>query len=89
MSEEDEMNKLQKRSWRLYKEEGLSMRSKSKKKIPAHLRVPLSTPEAPSASCSADFVSAVHAEGRTLRFFNDVDEHTRENKVLSKVKVWS
>jgi len=68
-----------KKIWRLYKEEGLSIRRKSKKKIPAHLRVAHPTPEAPNEFWAADFMSDVTTGGRTLRFLNVIDECTREN----------
>jgi putative transposase len=68
-----------KRIWRLYKEEGLSIRRKRKKKIPAHLRMALPVPVAANEFWSADFMSDATTRGRVLRFFNVIDDCTREN----------
>lgn len=68
-----------KKVWRLYREEGLSIRRKRKKKLPAHLRATLPAPVAVNDCWSADFMSDVTTGGRTLRFFNVLDDCSREN----------
>lgn len=72
-----------KKIWRLYREEGLSIRRKHRKKIPAHLRVALPTPELANECWSVDFMSDVTTGGRTLRFLNVIDDCTRENLAAS------
>lgn len=72
-----------KKVWRIYKDEGLSIRRKRKKKLPAHLRIALPPPEAPNDCWSADFMSDATTSGRALRFLNIIDECTRENLAAS------
>jgi len=66
-----------KRTYRIYREEGLQVRTKRRKKL-ARPRVPM-----PPASCvnerwSMDFVSDQLANGRRFRVLNVVDDYTRE-----------
>ena len=66
-----------KRVYRLYREEGLSVRKRSRKKLP-RLRVPASTPLRANVRWSMDFVSDAIATGRKFRTLNVVDDCTRE-----------
>lgn len=66
-----------KRTYRLYREEGLQVRTKRRKKL-RRARVPLSLPAAANQRWSVDFVSDQLANGRRFRVFNVVDDFSRE-----------
>lgn len=66
-----------KRTYRLYCEEGLQVRTKRRKKL-FRPRVPMAVPEAPNERWSVDFVSDQLANGRRFRVFNVVDDYSRE-----------
>lgn len=70
-----------KRVYRLYREEGLSVRKRPRKRL-ARARVPASVPIAPNVRWSMDFVSDSLADGRTLRVFNVVDDFSREALIM-------
>jgi putative transposase len=70
-----------KRVYRLYREEGLSVRKRPRKRL-ARVRVPASVPVVPNERWSMDFVSDALADGRRLRVFNVVDDCTREALVM-------
>jgi putative transposase len=67
-----------KRVFRLYREEGLGVRTAQRKKRSGHTRVPL--PEATHANqrWGMDFVSEKLADGRWFRILTVVDQYTRE-----------
>jgi len=67
-----------KRLQRIYREEGLSLRNRRKKKRGAHLRVVLPPPERPNERWSMDFVSDSIAGVRKFRCLTIVDDFTRE-----------
>jgi putative transposase len=67
-----------KRVYRLYREAGLAVRRRKRKRIGAVERKPLPKPMAPNLSWSMDFVSDGLADGRRLRCLNIVDDCTRE-----------
>ena len=71
-----------KRVLRLYREEGLSIHTKRKRKSASHVRVPL--PRAPDRNqrWSIDFVADRLADGRAYRVLTAVDQKTRESLVL-------
>jgi len=67
-----------KRVYRLYREEGLQVRMKKRRKRAAHTRVPLPEPSRPNQRWSMDFVSDRLADGRWFRILTVVDQYTRE-----------
>ena len=67
-----------KRTYRVYREAGLAVRRRKRKRIAGVERVPAATPHAPNVSWSMDFVSDGLADGRRLRCLNIVDDFTRE-----------
>jgi putative transposase len=66
-----------KRIYRLYREEGLQVRTKRRKKL-TRPRIPMSVPSRANERWSMDFVSDQLANGRRLRVLNVVDDFTRE-----------
>jgi putative transposase len=56
-----------KRVYRLYRLEGLSLRLKSRRKRPSHLRVVRPMAQAPDEHWSLDFISDSLADGRRFR----------------------
>jgi putative transposase len=66
-----------KRTYRIYREEGLQVRTKRRKKL-TRPRVPTLVPDAANQRWSVDFVSDQLANGRRFRVFNAVDDFTRE-----------
>lgn len=66
-----------KRSYRIYREEGLSVRVKKKGKIRSE-RVRLETPAFAGERWSMDFVSDQLSGGRRFRVLNVIDDYTRE-----------
>lgn len=71
-----------KRVERLYREEGLSLRNKKRKKRVSHLRVVLDRPEHANQHWSMDFVSDSLWNGRRFRVLTIVDDLTRECPAL-------
>lgn len=67
-----------KRTERIYREEGLSLRLKRRRKRGAWLRVPMPTPTGPNQQWSMDFVSDGLCGGRRFRLLTIVDDYTRE-----------
>jgi putative transposase len=67
-----------KRTERLYREEGLSLRRKRRRKLPAVARVPLSVPQGPNERWSMDFIHDQLATGRRFRCLTLVDDFTRQ-----------
>lgn len=66
-----------KRTYRIYCEEGLQVRTKKRKKI-VRPRVPMLVPDAVNQRWSMDFVSDQLANGRRYRVLNIVDDFSRE-----------
>lgn len=71
-----------KRTERLYREEGLSLRLKRRRKRSSHLRVVLATPERINQHWSMDFVSDSLHNGRRFRILTVVDDLSKECPVL-------
>jgi putative transposase len=71
-----------KRTERLYREEGLSLRLKNRKKRISHLRVLMDKPERINQHWSMDFVSDSLYNGRRFRVLTIVDDLSRECPVL-------
>lgn len=67
-----------KRTWRLYKEEGLAVRTRKRRRLAGRERVPLAVPERPNQRWSLDFVSDSLCSGRRFRVLNIVDDFSRE-----------
>lgn len=67
-----------KRVYRLYKEEGLELRTKKKKKRPSHGRVPLGAASRVNEKWSMDFVNDRLEDGRYFRILTVVDQYSRE-----------
>jgi putative transposase len=67
-----------KRIYRLYSEEGLSVRTKLRKKIARRQRVPVPAATRPNQCWSMDFMSDRLADGRPFRILTMVDQFTRE-----------
>jgi putative transposase len=66
-----------KRTYRIYCEEGLQVRTKKRKKI-RRARIPMLVPDAVNERWSMDFVSDQLANGRRFRVLNIVDDFSRE-----------
>jgi putative transposase len=71
-----------KRIYRLYKEEGLIVRTQKRRKAASRARVPLGQATQPNQRWSMDFVSDRLADGRWFRILTVVDQFTRECIVL-------
>ena len=67
-----------KRTYRLYREEGLQGRRRKRRRIPRRDRVPRPAPDRPMQRWSLDFVSDQLASGRRFRVLDIVDDHSRE-----------
>jgi len=66
-----------KRTYRLYTEQGLQVRTKKRRKLPRRDRVAPQIPERPMQRWSLDFVSDQLAGCRRFRVLNIVDDHSR------------
>lgn len=71
-----------KRVERIYRQAGLSLRVRPKKKLRSHLRLVLQTATRPNEIWSMDFVHDNISDGRRFRCFNLVDDFTRESLVM-------
>jgi putative transposase len=72
-----------KRVYRIYREEGLNLRLKSRRKKRASwTRVPLESPTKPNEQWTMDFVSDNLFDGRKIRALTVVDKFTRECVVI-------
>jgi len=67
-----------KRVHRLYVEEGLQVRTRRRKKVASHVRVPLPAPRGVNEAWSMDFVADRLENGRKLRMLTIVDQFSRE-----------
>jgi putative transposase len=63
---------------RLYREEGLQVRKRKRKRIARADRRPIETPIQVNERWSMDFMSDVLSNGRRFRTLNIVDDHSRE-----------
>jgi putative transposase len=76
--------RLQGKSWnhkkvgRIYREMGLNLRVKPRKRLPVRDPEPLIQPEAANQSWSLDFMSDSLANGRAIRTLNIIDDFNRE-----------
>lgn len=67
-----------KRVYRLYRQEGLQVRTAKRAKRAAHARVSLPEAVRPNQRWSMDFVSDRLADGRWFRILTVIDQYTRE-----------
>jgi putative transposase len=67
-----------KRTERIYKEEGLALRRKRRRKGAASARVIIPAPERPNQKWSMDFVTDSVVTGRRFRALTIVDDYSRE-----------
>ena len=67
-----------KRTYRLYREMGLQVRTKKRKRLPRRDRAPILLPTRPNYRWSLDFVSDQLSSGRRFRVLNIVDDFSRE-----------
>ena len=67
-----------KRVYRMYREEGLGVRRRKRKRIGAVERQALAIPTWPNERWSMDFISDALSEGRKFRSLNIVDDFNRE-----------
>jgi putative transposase len=67
-----------KKVYRLYREEGLYVRSKRRKKRASHLRVLPPPPQTINELWTIDFLADTTAQGRRLRIFGVLDVFSRE-----------
>ena len=67
-----------KRTERLYREEGLSLRRRRRRKLPAVARVPMPAPDRPNQRWSMDFIHDQLSTGRRFRCLTLVDNFTRQ-----------
>jgi putative transposase len=71
-----------KKIYRLYREMGLAVRRRKRKRIGPFERVPLPKPSATNQSWSMDFVADGLADGRELRCLAIIDDYSRECLVI-------
>ncbi|GEO83055.1 transposase [Pararhodospirillum oryzae] len=67
-----------KKLYRLYREEGLTVRKRGGRKRALGTRAPLAVPQGPNQRWSLDFVSDSLASGRRFRILNVIDDFSRE-----------
>jgi len=78
MLHEEGLVKNRKRTYRIYSEEGLQVRTKRRRKKLTRPRVPIPEALGPDERWSVDFVSDQLASGRRFRVLNVVDDYSRE-----------
>jgi putative transposase len=71
-----------KRIYRLYGDEGLTVRTKRRKRLASRPRVPMPAATRPNERWSMDFVSARLVDGRWFRTLTVLDLYTRESLAL-------
>jgi len=67
-----------KRTWRIYKENGLTLKLRKRHKRASMLRLELPKPQRPNERWAMDFMSDSLTDGRSIRTFNVVDDYNRE-----------
>lgn len=71
-----------KRVYRVYREEGLAVRKRKRKRVSRSERRPLQAPTGPNQTWSLDFVQDTLSWGRKFRMLTVVDAYTRESLVI-------
>ena len=82
MLEREGFTMNQKKLYRLYKEEGLSVRRRRGRKRARGTRAPMPKPNRPNVRWSLDFVSDTFGASRKFRVLAVIDDCTRENLAL-------
>ncbi len=67
-----------KRVWRIYKQMGLNLPRRTKKRLPRIIKEPLSAPQEPNTMWALDFMYDTLYYGRSFRTLNVIDESNRE-----------
>jgi putative transposase len=67
-----------KRVYRVYRQAGLQVRRRRRKRLSRGARVPLAQPSGPRERWSMDFMADTLGDGRGFRTLNIVDDFTRE-----------
>ena len=67
-----------KRLYRVYKQIGMPLRRKVKKRLPARVKEPLAVPAGFTQTWSIDFMSDALSNGTKFRTFNVIDDFNRE-----------
>jgi putative transposase len=67
-----------KRTERIYREEHLALKRKTRKKLSAGLRIPLPQPKGPNEQWAIDFIHDMTATSRRFRCLTVLDIYTRE-----------
>jgi putative transposase len=67
-----------KRTYRIYREENLSVRKKIRRKLPTHLRVATALPTSPNERWSMDFVSDRLMSGKRIKMLTVIDDYSKE-----------
>ncbi len=71
-----------KRIYRIYRDEGLAVRRRGRKRVSREARLPVATPVGPNELWSLDFVSDALAWGRRIRLLCVIDAFTRESLAI-------
>jgi len=71
-----------KRIERIYREEGLQVKKRKKRRAVAAPRIVMPTPDKPNMRWSMDFVSDALADGRRFRCLNIIDDFSRESILI-------
>ena len=67
-----------KKLYRLYREEGLTVRKRGGRKRAVGTRTPMAIPQGPNQRWSLDFMSDALEDGRRFRVLNVIDDFSRE-----------
>ena len=67
-----------KKLYRLYREEGLTVRKRGGRKRAVGTRTPMAIPQGPNQRWSLDFMSDALGDGRRFRVLNVIDDFSRE-----------
>lgn len=67
-----------KKTYRIYREENLSVRKKVRRKLPSHLRVATALPTRPNERWSMDFVSDRVMSGKRIKILTVIDDYSKE-----------
>jgi putative transposase len=67
-----------KKMYRVYREEGLTVRKRGGRKRAVGTRTPKTIPQGPNQRWSLDFMSDALADGRRFRVLNVIDDFSRE-----------